>query len=36
MFNEGGYFSGPAGGFAGSQAEFDAFDFMPFDTIGNY
>lgn len=36
MFNEGGYFSGPAGGFAGSQAEFDAFDFMPFDMIGNY
>jgi hypothetical protein len=34
MFSDGGYFSGPGGGFAGSQAEWDSFDLMPFDMIG--
>ena len=33
MFSDGGYFSGPGGGFAGSSAEWDAFDYMPFDMI---
>jgi hypothetical protein len=31
----GSYFSAPGGGFMGSQAEFDTFDMMPFDSAGS-
>jgi hypothetical protein len=33
--NSGSYFSAPGGGFMGSQAEFDMFDSMPFNSAGS-